>query len=126
MDQPRSSAVGVMKTKKRRARPPGSPAETRTAEVATVGWMLAMVTALACEVLTTLAKWYVRLRPNAEVIQAVAELLFFAALVTGLISLIAAAAAFRLRQTRPPTGITVLALAVGVAPLVALGVRLLF
>jgi len=116
----------MVKSKRKRSRPPGPPPETRTAEVATVGWMLLTMTALVSELLTTLGKWYVRVQPDAELVRGLAELLFFAALVTGVMSLIAAAVVFRLRKTRPPTAITVIAIAVGVAPLAAIAWQLLF
>ena len=108
--------------KNRRIKQPSS--DTRPAEALTVGWMLSVMTTLGCELGVVTARVVHAAWPDLERIVVLGELLLFAAVVSGLLSLLLAAIVFRVRQVAPPRGITAFALIVAVAPLVALFFRL--
>ena len=94
------------------------PDETRNADILTVVWMLTVVTAFVCEVSAMAARAVLGQAPDSPAAQAMFQLLFFSALVIGLISLAMLPAVLKARQTPPPGGITAFALVVGAAPLV--------
>jgi hypothetical protein len=106
--------MSTKRTKKRSRRP--ATGESRTADVATIGWMLMVITALVCELGFAVARWFASAEPDGP-LDVLAQLLLFAAAVIGLISLIAAPLAIKSRREPPPRGITVFALLVGAAPL---------
>ncbi len=91
-------------------------AESRAADFLTIGWLLTTFTTLVCELGGASALWLARRDPQASGIAALAIVLVFAALVTGLLSLLLLAAAWKLRSTKPPQGITVFAVFVSLAP----------
>jgi hypothetical protein len=103
--------------RRHRSRRNDNSAESRAAEVMTVGWMLTTFTTLVCELAGVTAEWFARRHPQALPLSLLAEVLMFAALLTGLFSLALLAAVWKLRTVKPPRGITVFAVAVGVAPL---------
>jgi hypothetical protein len=96
--------------------------ESKAAEFMTVGWLLTALTTLVCELGAAAAFWFARRDPEALSIAALALVLMFAALVTGLLSLLLLAAAWKLRSTKPPRGITVFAIFVSLAPVAMLAV----
>jgi hypothetical protein len=98
--------------------------DTRAGEALTVGWMLSVMTTVACEVGVVTARVVHAVGPEFERVVVLGELLLFAAVVSGLVSLLLAAMVFRVRQVAPPNGVTAFALIVAVAPLVALFLRL--
>ena len=98
--------------------------ETRAAEALTVGWMLSVMTTFACDLAAVAARLVHAARPGLERVVVLGELLLFAAVVSGVVSLLLAAMVLRVRQVAPPRGITTFALVVAVAPLVALFIRL--
>ena len=103
------------------ARPPQPPVEALP-----VAWMLAVMTALVCELGCASARAWLRLvNPAAEPIRVLAVILLFAALVVGLIALGLQWAVQRTARIKPPRGIHVFAAVVGTIPLVVLVVRLL-
>jgi hypothetical protein len=103
---------------KRRQEPrPHSLSETSAAEAVTVAWLLAVMTALVCELGSAASLWLGRGKENIALL---GSYLFFAALVVGAVSLILAGVVLRVRRVRPPHGVTILAIVVGLAPLVAL------
>ena len=114
-----------MKKKRRSKRVVPEVHETRVAEAVTVAWMLAVVSTLMAEAVIIAARWYLSLHPELVLLQAFAELIFFAALVGGLLSLGLTPLVLKVRQTPPPRGIIVLAVVVGSAPLVVLLARVL-
>jgi hypothetical protein len=91
--------------------------ESRAAEFLTVGWLLTTFTTLLCELGGVAATWFAQRNPQALGIAALASVLVFAALLTGLFSLALLAGAWKLRVVKPPRGITVFAIVVGLAPL---------
>ena len=108
---------------RRKATRPAGPAENRVAEFLTVAWLLSVFTTLVCELGSAAAMWYLQAQPQALRIAALASVLLFAALVTGTLSLVLMAAAWRLRRVKPPPGVSVFALVIGLAPVVMLLVR---
>ena len=106
------------KPQKKRSPPPHPDAFA--AEVLTVAWMLTVITALGCELGSAAARIYLAVSPNAQVAAVVSEVLFLSAVVAGLLSLVLAAAVFKVGRVRPPRGVTVFAIVTGIAPLAAL------
>jgi hypothetical protein len=100
--------------------------ESRAAVAVTVAWMLLTMSCLAAQVVA-LVMWLLARsagipagRPNA--LYLVAATLVFVAMLTGLLVLALTPIAYRVRQGRPPLGITILAVVIGAAPLVTLAV----
>ena len=93
------------------------PSESRAAEALTVGWLLAVTMAVLCELGSAIALALRDLGPGAQL---ASSYLFFAATVMGATSLILAGGVFKSRRVPPPRGVTVVGLAIGVAPLVVL------
>jgi membrane protein YdbS with pleckstrin-like domain len=96
--------------------------EPRTVEVLTVGWMLTVVTTLACEVGYVVARW---LATDEGTLMALSRLLLFAAFVIGLIALFITPVVLRSRRVAPPNGVTFFAVAVAAAPLLMVVMEML-
>jgi hypothetical protein len=109
-----------LKQRKSKALVPELPAETRAAEAATVGWMLSAMVALVCELGWVALRWWLTAHPGGQVLPALADLLFFSALVVGTVTLLLTPVVLRSRRVLPPRGITVFAVVVGAAPLLTL------
>jgi hypothetical protein len=105
--------------KKHKKSPALKPVATESwaAEVLTIGWLLAVMTAGLCEVGSMIA---LALRSTGAGMELAARYLFFAALVVGALSLLLAAAVCATRRAAPPRGILVASLAIGAAPLLIL------
>ena len=88
-----------------------------------MGWLLTTFTALVCELGAAAAVWFARRNPENLSLVMLAEVLTFAAVSTGLLSLGLLAAAWKLRTLKPPRGITVFAIVVGLAPLLLVLLR---
>lgn len=101
---------------KKKNRPSAEPAETKAADFMTVGWMVAVMTTLACELSSVAAPWFDRFDREASWIGMLSSLLLFVALVTGTVGLILAAIVWKARRVPPPLGVTVFALAVSLGP----------
>jgi hypothetical protein len=97
--------------------------ESRAADFLTIGWMMAVLTTLVCELGGLAGDLYVRWRPAAVGVGTLSGFLLFAALVLGLIGLALTALVFKARRVRPPRGVTVFSLAVNIAPLLLLVLR---
>ncbi len=95
------------------------PQETRIAEVLTVGWMLTVMTTLACGLVSLLLWLAFRDREGAERLVLFSQFLHFSALAMGLFSLGLMAGVLRTRRTNPPKSILIFAVIVALAPLVA-------
>jgi len=78
--------------------------------------MLTVFTAMVCELGFAITHWFAAATPDGP-LDVLSRMLLFAAVVIGLISLLAAPVAIRTRRIPPPRGITVFALLVGAAPL---------
>jgi hypothetical protein len=104
------------KRKPKQARP-AVASEARVADAMTVGWMLTAITALVCQAGLVAVRAVEHYQPEAAALGVLGELLLFAALVFGVISLVLAPIVLRLRRTPVPPGITIFAVAVGFTPL---------
>ena len=105
--------------KKRRPKQvrPAVASEARVADAMTVGWMLTAITALVCQAGLVVVRAAEHYQPEVAALGVLGELLLFAALVFGVISLVLAPIVLRLRRTPVPPGITIFAVAVGLTPL---------
>ncbi|HVA49470.1 MAG TPA: hypothetical protein VNH11_24095 [Pirellulales bacterium] len=97
--------------------------ELRSVEVLTIGWMLTVVTTLACELGSALARWAAGV--NEGPLRMLSELLLFAALVIGFIALLVMPVVLRSRRVAPPSGVLVFAVVVTAAPLLMVAVEIL-
>ena len=110
----------VMKRKKRsKSHVAGDP---RTVEVLTVGWMLTVVTTLACEVGFVLARWLAR---GERSLTMLSRLLLFAAFIIGLIALFVTPVVLRSRRVAPPRGVTAFSVVVAAAPIILVAIEIL-
>ena len=108
-----------MATRRKKAKPPAVPPETKAADAVTVAWMLAVTCALMCEVSTGLLRAYLTFVPDGPKVALLAELLLFAALVAGIVSLLILPVVLKVRRLAPPRPVTIVSVVVGVAPLIA-------
>jgi hypothetical protein len=99
------------------------PGETRAADATTIGWIVSVTTVLLCDVAAVVAHLYLRAYPQARGMVMFKELVLFAAAVIGFISLATLPVVFRVRRVPPPSGVTVFAICVALAPILALIVR---
>jgi hypothetical protein len=104
----------------RRFRRKANGGESRAAEVLTVGWMLCVFTATACEVGYALVRLVLSALWPAETWEVLLVLLLIACTLVGFLVLMLTPAVLRARRQPPPRAITVFALVVGAAPLVLL------
>jgi hypothetical protein len=114
------------KTAKRRPLPPLAPEESRLAETLTVGWVVAALSTLVCELATVAARLYLRQAPGNASIGALAVLTQFAAFSIGIVTLLLTPMVLKLRRQTPPRGVTALAVAIGLAPLAAIAWQVLW
>jgi len=97
--------------------------ETKAADATTVGWTVSVTTVRLCDVGAAAACFYTQSYPTARGMLVLGELLLFAAAIIGLFSLAMLPAVFKLRRVRPPSGFTVFAICVAVAPILAIVIR---
>lgn len=109
--------------KNKQPRRAAEPAETKAADFMTVGWLVAVMTTLSCELLSVVATWYFRFHPEAKQMSMLAGFLLFASLITGTTALILAAIVWKARRVPPPLGVTAFAVAVSLGPLLILLLR---
>jgi hypothetical protein len=112
------------KRKKKLAGAPAAPAESQAAEAATIGWMLAVLTATVCELGVLAARLYFNWHPDAAGVGTAGELLLFSSAIVGLVVLALIPVVYKVRRVRPPTAVTAFAVIVGVLPWAALVVQL--
>ena len=111
------------RSNKARRRPKASqPAETQAAEALTVAWTLSLTATVLAELAALVARVYVVAIPASELAQLLSRLLLFIAVVTGLATLSLTLPAIRIRRVAPPRAVVIIAIAVGVMPLVAVAV----
>jgi hypothetical protein len=97
---------------KQAAHPPRPPADGLT-----IGWMLTLITGLACSVGALALRAYVQfIRPGAEMIQVLSGLLLFAAAIVGVVLLILTPIIVQRKRSHPPRWIVRSAYVIGVAP----------
>lgn len=97
--------------------------ESPLADFLTVGWMLAVMTTLLCELGAVIATVALQRLPDSRPLQSLVDVLLFAALVVGLAAVAFLPILRQLRKTGPPKPIAWLALTVGLAPIVVMLVR---
>lgn len=103
---------------------PELPAEERSAEAATIAWMLCTLFALCAEVMGFAMRIYLHYAPPAEL--TMPRLLYLPtiamaiALVSGCLCLVLTPIVYRVRKTPPPELITLVAVLIGAAPLATL------
>lgn len=101
---------------KRLASGPEPPAESQAAEAATIGWMLAMLTATVAELGVLAAVLYLRWNPDAKGIAMAGELLLIASAIIGLVILGLTPVVYKIRRLKPPSVVTAFAVAVSLLP----------
>lgn len=108
---------------KRKRRPKARPQmEPRTIEVLTVGWMLTVVTTLACEIGFVISRG---LAGGDGPLMLLSGLLLFAALVIGMIALLLMPVVLRTRRPAPPSGIVFFAAVISAMPIAMAAVEVL-
>jgi len=104
------------KRKKVPANEPAVPAESQAAEAATIGWMLAVLTAATAELGVLAARLYLHWKPDAAGIARAADLLLFASAAISLVVLGLIPVVYRVRRVKPPNSVTAFAVVVGLLP----------
>jgi hypothetical protein len=117
------AAKNKRKTRALRAAGDPLPEESRAAEAVTVAWMLSTLATFAAE-LAAVAAWAV-VGPAvddqlASPLSVLPRLLLLIAAVAGSVSLLLAPITYRVRLVSPPRAITIIAVLVGIAPLIVL------
>lgn len=109
----------MTKQTKKRQKHSGSrtvSAESRSIEALTVGWMLTVFTALACELGFVVTRWLAGGDEESSWAVLMA-LLLFASTVIGLFVLLLTPVVVKSRREPPPRGIVIFSVVVGAAPL---------
>jgi hypothetical protein len=102
------------KPSKRNAKSPRSR-ETRSTDALTIGWMLMVMTTLACEVGFLATRGIAG--PESEGSWAVLmAMLLFASTVIGLGALVLTPVVVKVRRDPPPRGVIIFSVVVGIAP----------
>ncbi len=114
----------MTRRRKKRAKT-NTTGESRGAEWLTIAWMLSVVTTLVCEFGSVGARWCASLLADRPLLGVLSEILLFAAMVIGMISLVMTPAVIKIRRARPPRGILVFAVAVAAAPVLVVFLRLM-
>ncbi len=96
----------------------GNRREGGPLEPLTVGWMLSVLTALACAAGALTVTWFVRAGEGAARIALLGDLLAFAGFIIGCISLILTAVVIKVRREPPPAPVSIFAVLAGVASVV--------
>jgi hypothetical protein len=96
------------------------PVESQAADAMTIGWMLAILTTLLCQVGALAMRWIALANPQLDGLTSFSAMLFFAALVIGLLDLTLIPVLYKIRILAPPTPIVAFAVVVGLAPWITL------
>ncbi len=105
-----------MARKIKKLKPLRPSAEIEPADALTVGWMLAVMTTLVCELGVLAAYWYAAAHPAAKA-DVLCGLLLVAAIVIGLVSLCLLPLVVKLRHQMPPLPVVIFAIVVSLSPL---------
>jgi hypothetical protein len=107
-----------------KAAPLPDAAESRGAVATTVAWMLMTLSCAAAQVVA-LGMWVLARsagipanRPNALLL--VSSTLLFVAILTGILALALTPLIYRIRKSRPPTVVTIAAIAIAATPLIVI------
>jgi hypothetical protein len=107
------------KTNKRPARP-SAPAESRSADAATVFWVTSLLATVLAEAAGLAARLVIVLIEPFEPIALLSNLLLLIAAVTGAICLGMTPVVLRVREVPPPPAITRFAVAASILPIATL------
>ncbi|MCC7084321.1 MAG: hypothetical protein IT427_04860 [Pirellulales bacterium] len=115
----------MSKNKKHLSRQPADevPAETQAADALTIGWMLAVMTTLICQVGALAVRWIAVANPGLTRLDNFSGMLFFVAMIVGVLALVLIPVLYRIRIVSPPRAIVVFAVVVSIAPWVTLIVQ---
>ncbi|MBN02242.1 MAG: hypothetical protein CMJ77_24325 [Planctomycetaceae bacterium] len=119
----RKSRVSIAMTEKRKQKlAPKQPAieESRTAEAATVAWMLSLLSTVAAECGGILVRLLIMANDASERLQVLSTTLLLVAFIAGGITVILTPVVSRLRRVAPPKAIVIVAYTMGVVPLATL------
>jgi hypothetical protein len=94
--------------------------ESRAVEILTIGWLLTVITALACEAGSLGASLAANLFDAGDGIKILAGFLLFAAVIIGFISLLIAPVVLKSRKTPTPRVVIVVAVCAGVLPMLTI------
>jgi len=111
-----------MQKRRRKKRPLPTP-ESRAADFCTIGWLLSALMALFCGTLSLAAGWYAGDLRERFGLRMFSDYLLLAAFVTGLFGLALTAAVWKARRVPPPPGVTIFAVVVCAAPVMAVLLR---
>jgi hypothetical protein len=111
--------AGKRRSDKREKAAAGIPDESRAVEAITAIWVLVIANTLLCLLGSAVAQGYVNAFPGANAVLVLSRLLLLAALVLGVVLLLLTIAVLKLRRQRPPLGVTIFAVLVGITPIAA-------
>ncbi len=112
-------------SKRRANRPTDEDGESRAVETVTVIWVLTILNTFACELGALAVGSYARAHADAAAAKLLSELLLLAAVIVGVISLGLLPVILKIRRNGPPPAVTVFAIVVGLAPILALVLKAL-
>jgi hypothetical protein len=115
----------MRKSKPKRNRRPADlmPEESQAADALTIGWMLATITTLICQIGALGARWAALGNPAVRQLNLFSGFLFFAAMAIGAVTLALIPVLYRIRKLAPPRAVVVFAVVVAIAPWVTLVVQ---
>ncbi|QDS97878.1 hypothetical protein [Adhaeretor mobilis] len=112
------------RTKKQQpAKPVLDADETRASVAVTVAWMVSLTMTLVSVICTLLASWYMAAYPDSKRMPLFKDIMLSGGALIGLISLGLLVTAYRMRRHPPPTGLTVFAACLAIAPVVTVVAR---
>ncbi len=108
----------------KKSKPPDRPLESRAAEAVTVAWMLTTLATLVAEVGGVIG-WLLLVsaadpQKLARSVAVLPGLILYIGLITGIIGLVLAPVAHRIRRVPPPTSVTVVAVVIALSPAVTI------
>lgn len=108
--------------KKRKPQPSRTPVveESKTAEAATVAWMLALMSTIAAECGGIFVRVLMMMNDTSERIRVLSTTLLLVAFLSGVITIILTPVVIRVRRVAPPRAIVVVAYVMGVVPIATL------
>ncbi len=107
-------------------KPAAAQEETRASLTVTVGWMLGALATFAAEAVGVLVNTIVVVTQSAPTwLQAVSQILFFVASITGLMTLLITPVCLKIRHVPPPKPITLLVIVIATTPLLVMVMRTL-
>src|SRR5262245_51061220 len=98
-------AKNKKKQKRERRAADDMPVESQAADAMTIGWMLAILTTLLCQIGALAMRWLAFANPRLAGLSSFSAMLFFAALIIGLVALALIPVLYKIRILAPPTPI---------------------